>query len=403
VGWADRIQGLLVANLVGRHVSGIFSTQVLHWSETLPDDDYDYYVLHDEDPRARGLDPGDLVATAGSLSLYRSPGEVRASAEQILAARGTLLIGEQSPMTATVAAGGVNFGPEASPASTGPARGQVRLGFLATSETIVEIVAGDLRREIALDPGLSWYSTPPVALPIRIEVHASEPQPVRITSVRLLPPGDETMDRSDYSILSSEVVAGEEDVEMRIWLVNTLPNWGIAAARVRSEEAAWQLDFFEPRMSERWTLRFPLAGGAPQQFRDDDDLEPMGVGGHPSIEDSGLLTLRLLAQNNPAREYPLASVKLEGGRVEDLRPHADPVLLRLWRHDDRLLERSPPDLSALEGKLVASPGGLTYLVQDGRRRWVQPESGELPGEPVAMDPYQLWAIPPGLPAGRGNR
>jgi hypothetical protein len=400
VGWADRIQGLLVGNLVGRHVSGVFRTQVLQWESTLPSDDYDFYVLHDEDPRVRGLDPSDLVATAGRLSLYRSPGEVRASAERILASRGTLLIDDQSSLALVAAAGGVELGHELPPASAGPTLGQVRLGLLATSETIVEIVAGDVRRELALDPGLSWYSTPEVSLPALVEVRTGEQQPVRITSARVLPPGDEALDRSDYPILSSEVVAGEEDLELRIWLANTLPDWGIAAARVRSEEAGWQLDFFEPRMSERWTLRFPLAGGAPVQFRDDDDLEPMGVGGHPSLEDSGLLTLRLIAQRNPVREYPLASVKLQDGRAEELRAHVDPVVLRLWRHDDRLLERQTPDLSALEGNLVTSPGGLTYLVQDGRRRWVQAEAGDLPGQPVALGADQLWAIPPGLPIDR---
>lgn len=398
--WADRMHALVSTSLVGRQIHGVFKTEQWRWSSVLPDDDYDYYVLNsDEDPRLRGLDRSDVVVNGGSVALYRVPGEARASSEQILSARGSLRVDASSPLEFRAERGRLVLSPDGTERD-GVAQGRIRLGFLALRETILDLSIDGFHRLIALDPGVSWYTSPTLDLPCDVTVRPIADDAVRVVALRVLPPGEEDLDRSDDSYLSSEVAIRDGNVCVDIWLGNPMRDAKGAHAEVvvdGNESTGRRLGLEVDKPGQRWSLRFPLQGGASQQLR--DGVMAVPIEPSPWLEGGGgLLSLRFRLGHERPKEALIATISVNMGTVTRLDRYVDPVQLRLWGHDDRPKEKAPPPLESLEGALVRAPGGVTYLVQDGRRRWV-PNPGSYNGsrDPIELSSEQLWLIPPGLP------
>lgn len=398
--WAKRVRAMITSGLIGREVYGVFSTRVWDWSQVLPDDGYDYYILESgEDPRARGLDPGDVVMVADKVILYRSPGRARASAEQILVGRGSLRVDGKTPLVFSAGVGEVALTKEKD-GGLRAGSGRVRIAILALAETTVELSAGSLRRSLAVDPGLSWYTTPDIHLPATVTLTVSGAEPIRVVALRALSTGSEELDRSDEAILSSEVTATSEAVDLELWYSNPVRDAKGASASidVRGPKSVEQdLAMAVPDRGERWLLRFPLRGGGPQQFRNGVEEVPMRP--VPWLENGGgqLLFRFNLGRERP-KEYPLANAVLENGVLVRLERYLDPVQLRLWGYYHRDERIVCPSLESLENTIVRSEGGLSYLVSSGRRHWlpsISPETGSVDARTLAPD--EVWCIPPGLP------
>ena len=396
--WSTRIHAMAWTSLVGREIYGVFKTFYWQWSRVLPDDGYDYYLLYsDEDPRCRGLDRSDIITEGDGIALYRAPTNARTSAEQILAGRGTLRLDGGNPLVVSASVDGFSFGESPVGASVS-GQGRVRLGLLALKEMTVDVRAGSLNRRLALDPGLSWYTTPTLSLPATIRVDAAEGELLRVVALRSLSPGAEDMDRSGDSIVSSEIVADGGGVNVDLWLSNPMKDAKGATANLSVSGDAnteSRLSMDEARGGERWLLSFP-AGGGPVQLGESAEMAK-GVR-LPWIESGGPLSLVFRLGREIPREVLLGSLaRLADGKIQ-LDRYVDPVQQPLWGSDDRPKEKQPPDLSALEGALVRAEGGLTYLVQGGRRHWIADAADAgVYGSPLLISPEQLWLIPPGLP------
>lgn len=398
--WADRVRTILASNLLGRELYGVFKTRVREWTTIRHGDDYDYYILsEDEDPRIRGLDSTDLVAASEHLVLYRSPGGARASSEQILSARGTLRVDAADPLAFSAGLGSVSFAPAKDSHHTA-GMGRVRVAFLALKETTARVSAGDFGRTLALDPGLSWYTTPDLRLPADFQVSTASSEPLRVVALRALPPGEEELDRCNEAILSSEVVVDGDAVNLELWYSNPMKDAKGASASidVRGLKSVEQdLALAVPDSGERWLLRFPLKGGGPQQLRDGVESVPMKQ--VPWLENGGgMLLFRFNLGHERPREFPLASAVIEGGRLVRLDRYVDPVQLRLWGYYHRYERATIPDLHALENTLVRTDGGLTYAIVGGFRHWIpDPEMATGYGPAKVLRPEELWLIPPGPP------
>jgi hypothetical protein len=397
--WGERFHALAATNLVGREVYGVFKAEATTWSRLLPDDEYDYYLLYsDEDPRCRGLDRSDLVTEGEGLALYRSPGRARAGATRILSGRGSLRVDGGDPLTVIAGPAGYIFGvsPEE---EIGPGLGRVRLGMLALKETVVTVRMGRVLRQLALDPGLTWYTTPTVSLPEAIGVEATDGEPLQVVALRSLPPGDELLDRSLDSIVSSEIKAGRDGVDVELWVSNPMRDAkdakaSLGIAQNLAEEQVLSLNIGDG--GDRGRFRLPSSGS---------DLRQLSNGGEstesiqlPWVQNGGQLSLFFKLGHERPREVPLGLMTQLGGGQYRLDSYPNPVQVPLWGYDDRPKEKMPPPLSSLEGKIVASEGGFKYLVKGGRRHWI-PASAETSGygSPLILSPEQLWLIPPGLP------
>jgi len=398
--WASRLHCLITSSLMGRDLYGTFRTEVWNWSKLLPDDGYDYYVLaSDEDCRVWGLDAEDAISTAGEITLYRSPGRTRASSEHLLSERGTLRIDDGNPLLLSVGSDGIAL-PPATVSQIPAGQGRVRVGLLALSETVVRVTVGDSSRMLALDPGLSWYTTPTIDLPSVVRVDSTGSEPLRVVFVRLLPAGGEDLERCEDAILSSESSATTDGVEIDLWYINPMgdakgsfaslvvPNSGLPVQKLALQTT---------ERSDQLLLRFPIDGSGPQQIRQGSvvntlaDLKWLQGGG-------GLLQLRFELGHERPRITPLAIAQLSPDKSVKLLRQVTPAQHRLWGYDDRPSSKMPPVPSSLEGVLVRADSGFIYAVLDGRRRWVQEPVGEDSALGVdVLTPEQLWMIPPGLP------
>jgi hypothetical protein len=396
--WAERFHALAATNLVGRQIYGVFKTEQWQWSSVRPDGDYDYYLLAgDEDPRCMGLDQTDLVSSGDGMAFYRAPKGARAGSEQILSGRGTLRVDTSNPLAFSIGTDRIVFGPAESELSAGS--GRVRIGLMALKETVVELQAGAHRSRLALDPGLSWHTTPTMGLPATIRVAPVGDEPIRVVALRGLAPGAEELDRSPDTILSSEVTAGGDGVDVELWFSNPVRDAkgataGLAVSGKLPSEQRLSMEVSEA--AQRWVIRFPATGSGILQLR--DGKEEAGSGELPWLDSGGQLSLLFKLGHERPREVAIGSISAVDGKIVQLDRYPDPVQLRLWGFDDRPKEKQMPDLSALEGTAVHADGGLTYLVRDGRRHWIADGgAGSSFGPARALSPEQLWLIPPGLP------
>lgn len=272
--------------------------------------------------------------------------------------------------------------------------------MLSLNETTVDVSTGGVSRRLALDAGLSWYTTPTVDLPAQIKVVPSGGEPLRAVALRLLPPGDEDLDRCADSILSAEIVKVDGGVDVELWLSNPMRDARRAFATIVVADSRIPKRKLSMEVSERGqmlTLHFPLDDSSSQL--ESDRIEVVPAGEFPWLErGGGLLQLRFELGHERPRITPLAKVMVADGKIETFDRYVDPVQHRLWGYDDRPEEKQPPDIAALEGKLVKSADSLCYVVSGGRRHWVpDPASAGFTGEVRLLSPEQLWLIPPGLP------
>ncbi len=392
--WSYRVNSIVATGLIGRRIDGAFRTGIWKWADAAPSNSYDYYVLMgDDDPRLRALDPSDVVAVAGDVSLYRAPNGGRASAEQILAKRGTLQIDAGNPLVFYARPGDLSF--DAFPRETVQSHpGRIRLGFLSLSETTIEVQVGDHTRRLALDSGLTWYTTSDIDLPTSVRVGAT--QPIRVVGLRELPVGEEQLDRSNDAILSSEVVADGDGVNVDLWFSNPMRDAkGAVAVLLAGGERQLALDV--PERGQRWVLRFPLKGGGPQQLR--DGLTSVPIEPVPWLDKGGgSLSLSFRLGREEPKVIPLAIASTADGRLARLDRFSDPAPIQLWGHDDRPKEKLPPDLQSLQGSAVFTSDGLIYEVLNGERHWLpDPRASAQVSDHRVLTPEQLWVIPPGLP------
>ncbi|MHB0870706.1 MAG: hypothetical protein ACYC5J_14835 [Chloroflexota bacterium] len=392
--WAYKLRSIVAANLIGRHVGGVFKTGIFQSISGVPESGYDYRVLLDnEDPRLQGLDRSDVVAVAGALSLYEAPSRGWLGSEEILSKRGTLQIDAAKPLTLLVGPNQLSFETLQGEAA-GSDWGRVRLGILSLTETTTDVRVGDQSRLLALDPGLSWYTTPSLVLPSTIRMTSDDP--IRIVSVRVLPPGDEGIDRCNDTVVSTEAIKLDDGgVSLDLWFSNPMRDAkGATAGIVAGEERRFALAVSE--IAQRWILRFLPNDPRPKQLLNgvvETPMEPL-----PWLANGGLLSLRLHIGREEPKEIPLAVAQVINGRISRLDRFTDPVSLKLWGHDDRPKDKLLPDVETLEGTLVRGPSGFPYLVQNGQRRWLPDPPATLPSaDGGVLSREQVWLIPPGLP------
>ncbi len=402
--WSRRLHALAAFSLTGRQIYGDFGTLVWKpWTHLSPTADYDYYVLtSEEDPRVFGLDPSDSVAIAEGFVLFKSPGADRADSRKLLAARGTLRIDDGLPLSFEAGVNRLGFGPPSGLTATTES-GRVRVGLISLTETTVDVSADGRHWSLLLDPGLSWYTTPTMSLPSPVKVEATGWNPVRVVSLRELPPGKESLERSNDSILSGETILDTTGVSIDVWFSNPAEdgedvraNIGIPGSGIEERTVA-----IRPATgADRVILRFPLDGGKLQQPQ--SGVEAASLEHFPWLETGGgILHLRFRRGHEKPLDIPLASATMGEGKITELTPFVEPVQVRLWGYDQRLARLNPPDPIILEGSLVRADRPFVYTVAGGQRHWVPEPGVESPySEPRILTPEQLWLIPPGLPVDR---
>jgi hypothetical protein len=406
--WGTRIHSLVASSLIGRETYGLFRTEWFDLQRLLPDGSYDYYVLmSDEDPRLRGLDDSDRLVAAEGVSLYRTPHTGRASSGQILSARGTLSIDDKTPLVVQLEPGGFKFEPQsgtqdASQSTATDAR--VSVGLMALTDTTVDVTIGDHSTSLLLDPGVTWYTTPTVSLPSTLRVESTGWSPAKVVSLRMLPPGDEGLDRSNDVILLNETVADRDGVKVGLWLSNPAQDLaGTLDPRANlvipgSPPIERTLALRIPARGESWVLHLSSDGNVQQLL---NGVEPVPIAPLPWLHNGGLLSIWFRLGHLKPVKVPVAIAE-NGDQQLTLLTYADPAQIRLG-----VLGSSPngaassPGLAAMEGTRVRSERGFEYLIEGGRRHWI-PDSmaSGAQDEARTLPPEQLWLIPPGLPAKR---
>lgn len=399
--WGQRFHALAASHLVERNIYGVFKAEATTWSRVLPTDEYDYYLLYsDEDSRCRGLDRSDLIAEGDGIALYRSPGQAWADATHILTGRGSMRVDRSRPLVVSSGRDGLDFTDRAMAGEeTGSGSGRVRIGLLALKTTVIDVRAGSIQRRLILDPGVSWYTTPSHSLLATLRVDVVGDEPLQVVALRSLPAGDEELDRSMDSIASSEITAGRDGLDVELWVSNPMRDAkGATVGLTTSADPDRELRLTEDVSDGGgiWRTHCPSTGtDQPLAAADSEPDEPAGL---QCTWNGGQLSLVFKLGRERPRVVPLATASRGENDQLVLDSYSVPVQVQLWGYDDRPKDKMPPQLSELEGTVVTTDGGASYVVREGRRHWIPvPSDSPSYGAPTTLSVEQLWLIPPGLP------
>lgn len=221
--WSRRVRAMAMAELLHAEVYGRFDTQVIWrgYHRLLDDEGYDYYLLApDNDPRVDGLDPTDRVWEGPGLALYESRGVVRRTPWTLVRERGSLAVLPDRPLSVWASGEGLRTDGRAAGASASPSRGRLRIGILALSRGEATVEMADLTRRLALEPGVTWYTTPTLPLPSTVAVRPAGGEKLGVVSLRLLGPGPEERDLVPESVIKDDIYASSSVLRLEHWLTD---------------------------------------------------------------------------------------------------------------------------------------------------------------------------------------
>ena len=221
--WARRVRAIAMTELLHADVYGWFDTQQVwrHYHRLLSDESYDYYLLAPEnDPRVEGLDAADRVWSDQGLALYRSRGTVRQTPWTIWRQRGSLAILPLKPLSVWVSSDSIRIDGGLSEAPDAVSSGRLRVGILAFAKAAAVVRAGDVARELFLEPGVTWYTTPTIPLPAGVTVETMGGEYLGVVSLRLLGPGPEEQQLVPESVIRDDIYASSSVLRLEHWLTD---------------------------------------------------------------------------------------------------------------------------------------------------------------------------------------
>ena len=408
----------------GVEVYGLFRHQAADTARLAADGRYDYVVLgRDHPPWLYGLAPQDLVRENGFFRLFRA-GRPQVLLADLAAARGSPDVTAERPLMLEVAPGRIEPIPaDAPPSAALPSgAGRLVLGIMAQQSGRVQVAAGmppsapSLERQLLVEPGLIWYTTPSFPLPTLLTLTPLDGQSLWVVAAVLF-------ESEGLGVVSPLAESFEE--ERLPTLAATVTRFGPDGAGLRVQ--AWYANKGDAVLGLRLVLRDSreaMTGGAGllAGFDLDDPLRTWELRLHPTYEaplqlvsgspvplawpwpwpgDQGERWLRLEVTGvgePPFLALPLAQVTVTSSGVADLTPI--PAIGGATLIPFPVDPPTPPVVR--EGALLKGHDEWVYLVQDGRRHWVSSlvafeRLGRSWEEVRQLDDDTLWHIPQGLP------
>ncbi|HEX9016149.1 MAG TPA: hypothetical protein VF960_09160, partial [Chloroflexota bacterium] len=218
--WGRRVRSIAMSELLPVNSYAWLNDALIfsQYRRLLDDESYDYYLLAaGNDPRLEGLDSGDAVWSDSGLSLYSAKGVVRKSPWLIMKERGSLAVSDQNPLLLSASQTEIRT-VEGALASTEKGVGRIRLGILSFSQSEVVVSSPGFSKKLVVDAGLTWYSTPGLALPSSLTVTSQ--QPVGLVSVRLLGDGKEETEFTPRRFLGYFLYASSTLLNPDEWLTD---------------------------------------------------------------------------------------------------------------------------------------------------------------------------------------
>ena len=129
--------------------------------------------------------------------------------------RGSLAITRDQPLSLAVSTTDISTVAAAlSPSS--PGVGRIRIGILSFGPSEVTVSSQTFSRKLALEDGLTWYTTPDTALPSSLNV-ASQGG-VGVVSIRMLPSGKEEQEFVPRGEIGYFLYASSTLLKLEDWL-----------------------------------------------------------------------------------------------------------------------------------------------------------------------------------------
>ena len=221
--WAKRIRVMALTNLEHANVYGYFDNRVAfsHFHRLLEGENYDYYLLAStNDPRLEGLDASDVVWSDPGLALYSSRNAVRKTPWTLMKERGSLAITPSEPLIVGVSAGNITTDGVAEAASQPEREGRLRIGILTLTRSEATVQTGNAVHKLALDPGITWYTTPDIPIPSSVVVRPNGEGELGVVALRLLGEGNEEKDFVPASEIGDTIYASSTVLPVKEWLTD---------------------------------------------------------------------------------------------------------------------------------------------------------------------------------------
>lgn len=321
--------------------------------------------------------------------------------------------------------------PSGSSSAAGATAGHLLIGLQAIAPTHVRVAlfhpdGNTSHRDLALTPGLTWYTTPAVRWPIEAELTMSPTSretgasdspaaasPTRATvrpaAVLVVPQGDgvtaEGLERSPSGALwplltvTSEVSPVDGTLSLDVWYTHFGLAAGSALARLHDAPSLWLggdalLTNLHPGPGGRsWQVDL-TPEERPRQRASDGREAPLA-----SAWNRGPGRRWLWLEIGPhldaaLHEPPLLELQLAGEATRILPPGAPAVALPL-------LAGPAPLPAVADGTLVRGTGDDLFYVEGGKLRWVPSievlERRAIPWRLTVLEDNALWRLPVDLP------
>lgn len=333
----------------------------------------------------------------------------------------------QPPATSATSQTGTPDQPEAN-------TGHLLIGLqaIAPAHVAITLVHPDgttSQRDLALAPGLTWYTTPPLHWPTEVALHLylsprkpeerdapAAPTPdrslratVRPVSVLAVPGGagitKESLERSPAGsrspllTVTTSLCPVDGTLSLEAWYTYLGPREGNAQARLRDSPTLWMDGNTLPTIlhlgpgGRSW--RIDLTAGAPVQQRASDGRDPPAPSRWQRDPGPRWIWLEIGPDRRAAlHEPPLLLLHLAGAATHVIATAPSTIVLPL------LAEPVPlPEIT--HGTLVKGSGEDLFYVERGKLRWVPSvdllERRGIPWRLSVLEDDALWRLPVDLP------
>jgi hypothetical protein len=438
--WRGVVTSLLAFE--GKPVYGLVTRHSTELRQPVEPTAADYVLLDEtEDPRLYGALPADLARAAGRLRLYRNQHAPTALLNAIRGADGqravnvafdgraltvngipvpaagllppaVLPVGDSLPgWGRTIASPRRVPSAEAAPAST---RGHLVMGVQALQPTYLRLDLGDegstsRSRMVAVEPGLTWYTSPALTWPAGLSLAARDPDAVRLVAV-IVDKRDtaaESLDRStagtDWPLLTATTrTEPSGDLALDVWYSYAGPREGPYRTVLRDAPRLWETGpglpvTLHPGPGERtWIVHLQPGAIVVQQASDGRQPPRPNQVWAPDTGERWVWFELGPDGDASLHSVPVAEIDVEGRTVRIRSTPAAAVVLPL------LAEPVPPP-RVEDGTLVKGSGDAVYYVDHGRLRWVpSPDILQRMGivwRLTSLSDLELERLPVGLPLG----
>jgi hypothetical protein len=297
--------------------------------------------------------------------------------------------------------------------------GNLTVGFQArapahVSVSVVDARGAESRRELALLPGLTWYTTPALRWPAEARLHAThaaDAAAVRLAAafaVNAAPAAtEENLERSATGTvwpLLTAVVREHPDagtLTVETWYSYLGPREGASRAQLREAEEPWRFGHLPIPTTihlgpgnQTWRAELRL-GQPPVQEASDGRQLAVDVPPWTPAQRPGWVWLEIGPHRDVSlHEPPLFAIDTTASRARLVSVIPVPAVLPL-------LAEPVAEPVLIDGTLVKGSGDDLFYVDDGHLRWVQSleaiERHRIPWRLTVLDDLALGRLPVSLP------